>query len=254
MKISRLFSETVPVEQLSMTEKDAMYALLAENYENVNRPCFEADLFEKDCAILLRDAQDHAVRGFSTQKVMRFQVDGQTMRAVFSGDTIIARSHWGEQELGRAWGHFVSDLRAEEPEVPLYWFLISKGYRTYLFLPLFFRQFFPRYDEVTPARQQKILDALAGIRYPDYYVRESGLIVFPESHGNLIPELAEIAPHRLRNPHVQFFLSRNPRFAEGHELACLAEISAENMRGYGARILSENASKALPSEPSTLYA
>jgi len=254
MRISRLFSETVPVEELGVAEKDAMYALLAENYENVNRPCFEADLFEKDCAILLRDAQDHALRGFSTQKVMQIHVDGQPLRAVFSGDTIIARSHWGEQELGRAWCHFVAELRAEEPEIPLYWFLISKGYRTYLFLPLFFHQFFPRHDQVTPAREQKLLDALASTRYPDFYVRESGLIVFPESHGNLSHDLAEIPAHRLRSPHVLFFLSRNPRFAEGHELACLAEISAKNMRSYAWRMLSESADKPAPSEPSRIYA
>jgi hypothetical protein len=254
MRVSRLFSETVQVEALSVAEKDAMYALLAENYENVNRPRFEADLFEKDCAILLRDAQDHALRGFSTQKVMRFHVDGHPLRAVFSGDTIIARSHWGEQELGRAWGHFVAELRAEEPDVPLYWFLISKGYRTYLFLPLFFHHFFPRHDQVTPAREQKILDALASTRYPEHYVRESGLIVFPESHGNLVPELAEIEPRRLRNPHVRFFLTKNPGFAAGHEMACLAEISAENMRSYGSRILSEIAGPATPTEPSSLYA
>ena len=254
MRISRLFSETVPVEELGVAEKDAMYALLAENYENVNRPCFEADLFEKDCAILLRDAQDHALRGFSTQKVMQFHVDGQPLRAVFSGDTIIARSHWGEQELGRAWSHFVAELRAQEPEIPLYWFLISKGYRTYLFLPLFFHQFFPRHDQVTPAREQNILDALASTRYSDFYVRESGLIVFPESHGNLSHDLAEIPAHRLRSPHVRFFLSRNPRFAEGHELACLAEISAENMRSYASRMLSESADKPAPSEPSRIYA
>jgi hypothetical protein len=254
MKIARLFSETVPVEKLGAAEKDAMYALLAENCENVNRPCFEADLFEKDCAILLRDAQDHALRGFSTQKAMRFQVDGQPLRAVFSGDTIIARSHWGEQQLGHAWGRFVADLRAEEPEVPLYWFLISKGYRTYLFLPLFFHDFFPRHDQVTPPREQKILDTLATTRYPQHYVRESGLIVFPESHGNLNPELAEIEPRRLRNPHVRFFLSKNPGFASGHELACVAEISAENMRSYGARMLSEITRRATPAEPSALYA
>ena len=82
MRIARLFSETVPVEELGAAEKRAMYALFAGNYENVNRPCFEADLFEKDCAILLRDSQDHALRGFSTQKVMHFQVDGQPLRAV----------------------------------------------------------------------------------------------------------------------------------------------------------------------------
>jgi len=254
MRTLRLFSETVAVEELAVAEKDAMYSLFAGNYENVSRPCFEADLFEKDCVILLRDTQDHALRGFSTQKVMRFQVDGQAMRAVFSGDTIIARSHWGEQELGHAWSRFVAELRAEEPEIPLYWFLISKGYRTYLFLPLFFHEFYPRHDRVTPAREQKILDTLARIRYPGCYVRESGLIVFPESHGNLNNELAEIPPHRLRNPHVQFFLSRNPGFARGHELACMAEISAANMRSYASRTISKAADKSAPPEQSAIYA
>jgi hypothetical protein len=38
---------------------------------------------------------------------------------------------------------------------------------------------------------------------------------------------------------VQFCLLCNPRYAEGTELACLAEISRENMRSYPARILQE---------------
>lgn len=254
MRISRLFSETVRVEDLSIAEKHAMFSLLDLNYENVNRACFESDLFEKDYVILLRDAQDRCLRGFSTQKLMNFQVEGQPMRAVFSGDTIIARSHWGEQELGRAWSKFVAELRAEEPGIRLYWFLISKGYRTYLYLPLFFHQFYPRHDRVTPAYEQTILDTLAKARYPEYYDRESGLIVFPESHGNLNHELAEIPAHRLRNAHVRFFLSRNPGFAEGHELACLAEISSENMRSYASRMLCEKEPTAMPQEPSGIYA
>src|SRR5260370_2451780 len=179
---------------------------------------------------------------------MQFHADGQPLRAVFSGDTIIARSHWGEQELGRAWSHFVAELGGEEPEMSLYWFLISKGYRTYLFLPLFFHQFFPRHDQVTPAREQEILDALASTRYPDLYVRESGLIVFPESHGNLSHDLAEIPAHRLRSPHVRSFLSRNPRFAEGHELACLGELSAKNTRRSASRMLSKRAHRPAPPE------
>jgi hypothetical protein len=253
MRISRLFSETVPVLDLSMAEKDTMFSLLVSNYENVSRHCFEADLHEKDCAILLRDAQDR-LQGFSTQKVINFRAEGHAMRAIFSGDTIIARSHWGEQELGRAWCRFVAELGADEPEIPLYWFLISKGYRTYLYLPLFFHQFFPRHDRLTPAREQNILDTLAVSRYPEYYIRESGLIVFPESHGNLNRELAAISAHRLRNPHVRFFLSRNPGFAIGHELACLAKISADNMRSYASRMLCEKAVSAARQETSGIHA
>ena len=46
MRIARLFSETVPVEELGAAEKRRPCTLFfAGNYENVNRPCFEADLF-----------------------------------------------------------------------------------------------------------------------------------------------------------------------------------------------------------------
>ena len=66
------------------------------------------------------------------------------------------------------------------------------------------------------------------------------MIVFPESHGNLNPEnwlkLNRVASviHTCAS-----FVRSNPGFAAGHELASVAEISAENMRSYGARMLSE---------------
>jgi hypothetical protein len=253
MREPRLVSEITGVLGLSERDKEAMYSLMASHYENVKRLQFDLDLLEKDTVILLRDSKDGHLCGFSTQKVIQFSVDNRPMRALFSGDTIIAPSHWGEQKLGRAWSRLASEVRAEEPGKPLYWFLISKGYRTYLFLPLFFHEFYPRHERPTPPEQQKILDALAFARYPEHYDRSRGLIVFPESHGNLNRELAEISESRLRNPHVRYFHERNPTYAQGTELACVAEISAENMRSYAARTMRESA-RELPQEPRIAYA
>jgi len=252
MKGPRLVSEISSVDKLSEYEKDTMYQLMAAHYENVSRAQFDRDLSEKDAVILLRDSHDRQICGFSTQKVMQLVVDGSPVRALFSGDTIIARSHWGEQELGRAWCRLAAEIRAEQPDQPLFWFLISKGYRTYLYLPLFFHEFYPRWDRPTPPREQKILDMLALARYPQHYDLCRGLIVFPESHGNLNRDLAEISEHRLRNPHIRYFLERNPDYAKGHELACLAEISAANMKSYAARAVSQGSS-AVTQEANTAY-
>ncbi len=54
----------------------------------------------------------------------------------------------------------MAERKAEEPATPLYWYLICSGYRTYLYLPLFYRQFYPRYDQPTPELEQRLLDAL----------------------------------------------------------------------------------------------
>ena len=208
---------------------------------------------EKDAVIVLRDAQGRPC-GFSTQKVMRVNVDGRPVRAIFSGDTIIDPSHWGDQELGRAWCHYVGQVRAVEPNTPLYWFLISKGYRTYLYLPVFFEKFYPACSWPTPPAEKRILNSVASAKFPNYYDPETGLIVFPESHGNLKPELAAVPPRRLKNPHVRFFLDRNPSYAQGVELACLAEISPENMRSYPARILEEERQRVASRQAESIHA
>jgi hypothetical protein len=253
MREPRLVSEIINVFGLSERDKESMYSLMIAHYENVNRLQFEFDLLEKTAVILLRDSKDGRLCGFSTQKVIHFTVDNRPVRALFSGDTIISPSYWGEQGLGRAWCQFASEVRAGEPGKPLYWFLISKGYRTYLYLPLFFHQFYPRYDRPTPLEEEKILDTLAFTRYPEHYNRSRGLIVFPESHGHLNRELSEIPESRLRNPHVRYFLERNPTYGQGTELACVAEISAENMKSYAARAMCQGA-RELPREPSIAYA
>jgi len=186
--------------------------------------------------------------------VMHVTVDGLPVRAIFSGDTIIDPGHWGEQELGRAWCRYVGQVRAADPEIPLYWFLISKGYRTYLYLPVFFKTYYPACAWPTPAAEQRILNALASAKFPDDYEPATGLVVFPESRGNLKPELAAVPTHRLKNQHVQFFLCSNPSYAQGAELACLAEISPENMRSYPARILLEEELKTAGLQAESIHA
>jgi hypothetical protein len=248
-----MFSEIAPATRLTISDRRKLYELLERHYEHVSWPQFEADLLEKDAVIVLRDASG-LLCGFSTQKVMHITIDGLPVRAIFSGDTIIAPNHWGEQELGRAWCRYVGQVRAAEPETPLYWFLISKGYRTYLYLPVFFKTYYPACAWPTPAAAQRILKALASAKFPEDYDAESGLVVFQESRGNLKPELAAVPPHRLKNQHVQFFLSCNPTYSEGTELTCLAEISPENMRSYPARILQEEELKTAALQVESMHA
>ena len=200
---------------------------------------FRRDLREKDAVILLRDRWDGVVHGFSTQQIFRLTVAGRTVRALFSGDTIIDRAYWGEQELVRGWCHFAGRTLADDPATPLYWFLISKGYRTYLYLPLFFHRFLPGRDGVAGSFESQRLDALARAKFGRSYHPASGTLRFRESQGQLKPGLAETPAGREDNPHVRFFLERNPGYAHGDELVCLAEISPGNMKSFARRWLLE---------------
>ena len=232
----RLTSETIPTAALSAEMLRALFAIFEQHYRRVSFPQFLADLREKDAVILLRDAATQTPRGFSTQQVLRLTHRGEPLRVLFSGDTIIDRAHWGEQELVRAWCRFAGQTRAAGPE-RLFWFLISKGYRTYLYLPIFFREFFPRHATPAPEFAQTLLHALGAQKFGAHYDAARGVASFPESRGHLDPALADIPVARRRDPDVAFFLEKNPGHARGDELLCLAEISAENMRGLARRMV-----------------
>ncbi len=237
----RLTGAVVPVADLTGRDVDAMFAVYARLYERVSERDFRRDLGEKQWVLLLRSGPGGAIRGFSTILLFDARVGGESLRVIFSGDTGIDPAYWGGQALVKAWARFMGGLLAGDPGRRLYWFLISKGYRTYLYLPLFFHEFFPRVDTPTPPFERDLIVTLGALKYPADFDRATGVIAFPESHGQLRPALADTPGHRREHPHVRFFLEANPGFARGDELVCVAEISPANMRGLARRMLLDGA-------------
>lgn len=236
MDSQRVHSEVVAVGELCPNTVDQLYGLYQQCYDGAERSRFDADLGEKQWIILLREAAASVIVGFSTQMLIDVEVDGKPLRALFSGDTVIHPNYWGSQELVRAWCRLAGRLKARTLDRPLYWFLISKGYRTYLYLPYFFRHFYPRYDHANPVFIEQLICALGAVKYPGEFNPNTGLIEHQKYHDRLKRDLDGTA-RRLNNPHVEFFIRRNPNYQSGAELLCVAEISAENMRATARREL-----------------
>jgi len=229
-----LYAETVPLSEVAAPLVDQLYELYAGHYDHTDRDRFESDLSEKHWVILLRDIVGRQVVGFSTQMEMRVLVDSIPVRALFSGDTIIHPNYWGDQVLVRAWCRLAGGLKAQAKDELFYWFLISKGYRTYLYLPLFFKSFFPNYETPAPLFEQKLMWVLGDKKYPRLFNPINGLVEHGNIHDRLSPDLDKTL-HRLSNPHVAFFVETNPLYQQGSELLCVAELSADNMRSIARR-------------------
>lgn len=226
------------VAGLDQAARERMLALMTAHYEGVRPEAFATDLAQKDVAVVLRD-EEGCIQGFSTLQTLEAQVEGRAVTALFSGDTIVDRAHWGSPALAAAWGQFVFEqsLSAQDGELR-YWFLISKGYRTYRFLPLFFKAFHPRFDEETPAFERELIRRLALEKYPGAYDESAGLLRFGGAKDRLREELAGVDARRLeRDPHVRFFLERNPGFAAGDELCCVARLALDNLTPAAQRML-----------------
>ena len=230
---SRLHGRVIPRSALSQQAEDAMFALLASHFAGVERATFERDLADKSSVILIEDDEE-ILRGFSTLRVYQTTAPGFPVTIVYSGDTIVERGCWGSPALPRTWIHLVQQV-APVDGGDVYWLLLTSGYRTYRFLSVFFRTFYPRYDEPTPAAAQALLDAVAGERFGSSYDAATGLVCFEHPH-RLAEDLASVPTGRAADAHVEFFLARNPGFVAGDELACLTRIHDTNLPLAGRRL------------------
>ncbi|MCD4781980.1 MAG: hypothetical protein K8S27_15745 [Candidatus Omnitrophica bacterium] len=220
------------VESISFETVREMFDLLDACYHNVTREQFQRDLFEKDWVIIIKDSTSLSLKGFSTLKVFLHDFQGKTCRVAFSGDTIIAPSCWGSLRLPMAFGALMLSILNERPDLPLYWMLITKGIRTYRVLPVFFKEFYPRYDNDTPVQMCQLMHALGYRKYPRKYT-DSGIIKAPETGQYLRRELSgENSVQDRLDHHVRYFLNKNPGHVNGDELLCLAEFSLDNLCPY----------------------
>lgn len=233
----RLSARLTPTVDVSPAQRDAMFALMERHYANVRRDVFDADLAEKPWVILVSEPAGGELCGFSTQMLLDADVAGRPVKALFSGDTIIDRQHWGDQALSHVWGHFALSLIDAHPDTDLYWFLLSKGYKTYRFLPLFFRDFYPRVGTPTPPWARAVIDALGRARYADDYDARAGIIRAGAWQYRLREGLADVTPERLRDVHVRFFHAANPHHQRGDELCCLAPLTRDNFTPLAYRVI-----------------
>lgn len=210
-----------------------MYRLLCEHFDGVSLRQFSRDLSDKNWVVLIQ--RSGRLVGFSTILAYETCIDGAPFSIVYSGDTIVAPEAWNTSTLPRAWIESVAKLRWLYDRGPYLWLLITSGFRTYRFLPLFWCEFFPRFDRETPEHWKSLIDRLATERFGRKYDSASGIVRL-ENPQKLRGSLGVIPAGRDSNPNVAFFVSRNPGYAAGDELVCLTELSPRNLTPCGRRM------------------
>lgn len=230
-------ARTVHVSTLDGATRAKAFALFQHAYEGADRARFERDLAEKQLIILLRERGTGELKGFSTVLLRDVRTWRGQGTVVFSGDTVIDREYWGQKQLQLAFSRLLMGLKLRAPHRPLFWFLISKGWRTYLLLANAFQRAVPRYDVDENRELRRMLDVQAIARFGTQYDADRGIIRYATPHERVRTGLAPVPDALLENPHVRFFLERNPGHAEGDELACLAQVRAVDLLKLVARFV-----------------
>ncbi len=221
-------------EALTPGDREALFALLSAHFLGVTRERFAADLAEKNWILLLEEGD--RLRGFSTLRIYETSgPEGEPLTVIYSGDTIVEPGAWATAALPKSWIAAVRALRERYPRGRLLWLLLTSGFRTYRFLPVFWQDFWPRPESEATPETRALLDHLARERFGPLFDAPAGVVRFPEPQV-LREGLDAIPEGRLADPHVAFFLERNPGWTRGDELVCLAELAEGNLTLAGRRM------------------
>lgn len=225
----KLKAQTVRLSEINEQDIARMFDVFSRYYENTSFEQFQLDLKTKEAIFLLRDSLSQEIMGFSTILGLKTSVNNKMIKGLFSGDTIIEKEYWGQGALGVAFLKYLFLQKIKNPFRPLYWFLISKGYKTYLLMANNFQEHYPRFEKQTPSDKQEIIDTFASKLYEQYYSSEKGVISF-QNKGHQKDHLkCEITPisrdMMLKNPRIHFFAEKNPGWEQGDELACIAKMT-----------------------------
>lgn len=221
-----------PVERVSVGDIRQMYDIFHRYYGHTDMDTFVKDMSKKSGVILIRRKDDNRIVGFSTVLTREIEIGRLKGRGIFSGDTIVEKEYWGNKALQKAFFKYVLTQKLSRPFQPLYWLLISKGYKTYLTLANNFVDYYPHPENRCP-QLEPIVRHYCDEMFPGCYDPERGILDFGENAQFLKNDVAAITDElRQTVPKIRYFEECNPTWTRGTELPCVGHVNAANVVAY----------------------
>ena len=229
-----MIGDLVAVQNLADAEIAAMYRLFAAHFDNVDEIGFRSDLAEKQWVV--RVSNKAGLLGFTSLRFLRVRYEAEELSVVYSGDTIVANEARSGTSFARTWISAIRWLAQHYSVRELHWLLLVSGFRTYRFLPVFWREFLPSRERIALPTEYRRMQAAARQLFGDRYDADSGIVRFAR------PQICRadrngIAPGRMQDPDVAYFVESNPGYADGDELVCWTRLTHDNLTAAGRRIV-----------------
>src|SRR5690606_20602636 len=197
-----------------------MFKVFSRYYDHVAMDQFLSDLSRKSGAFVVRRQHDNAIVGFSTFGVYHLEVDGRRIKGVFSGDTVLEKEHWGNRAINAAFVRRVLWEAIKNPLTPQYWFLISKGYKTFLLLSRNFPEYYP-HPRQPNEHLRHIAQAYCQQLFPGKLDQASMVLDFGQGYNCLKSDITPITASLRQQADIACFERCTPNWERGTELPCV---------------------------------
>ena len=214
---------------------DEIWDLTSRFYE-CERSYIEGALRSRQQIALVRDRGSRALVGMASIDTIATSFDGRMLTALYTSHVLLLEEFRGLNLIQRVGFRSFLAERLRHPLRPIYWFFDTFSYKSYLLLPKNFREFWPRFDQPTPARVAALIDHLASQVYGANGQASTGLVA-ASGRKRLREDTAPVTPSLATMPEVAFFARANPKHTAGDMLVCLCPLSARNWLSAGTRAL-----------------
>ncbi|EKF73454.1 hypothetical protein A11A3_13455 [Alcanivorax hongdengensis A-11-3] len=209
-----------------------MYGIYSKYYENISLDLFSRDMEEKSGVFVVFERHSGRAVGFSTLKTVDLEIKGRKGIGVFSGDTILEKEYWGSRVLHVKFFLKMVREKMKRPYQPLFWLLISKGYKTYLLMANNFHRYYPDHqgknEHLAP-----LVDDYCDKLFPGYFCSNRKLLDFGDGYTFLKSDVAAITETmRADNDKIRFFEQCNPSWQRGTELPCIGQVTFSLLFSY----------------------
>ena len=223
----KLVANVRKINNVSIPQLLEMHKIFIQYYHNADLKTFVTDMGAKTGVIILQDKKENRIVGFSTWTEIDLINAGKKSIGVFSGDTVVEKKYWGNKEIHKKFAILLLKIKIKRPKTPVFWLLISKGYKTYLLLTNNFPNHYPSHDK-NNIRLESIVDNYCQQLYPSAYNETHRLLDFGDEYQHLKDDVAAITQDMTEShPDIRHFEHLNPSWRQGTELPCVGEVSVQ---------------------------
>lgn len=206
-----------PIEELTSTEWSEVLSFGSRFFEGA----FEASLRAKHELVMLRDGAG-ALVGMGAVELL--ELDGATI--IHVGNTAFADETRGQSHVQRLGFRYFLRAKARHPLRPVYLAYTTFSWRTYLMLARNFARSWPRREQSLPEREGALYRQLGARLLGERFEPDTGLV--RNLDRRLRADIAALPEMLANDPDARFFVERNPGYASGDAVLCLAPLDARN--------------------------
>jgi hypothetical protein len=224
VRVERIQTTVIPMSELPPAQWEEIWQLTIEFYD-VEREYFERELRRRQSIAMFHVGG--ALLGMASVDVYSDRFRGRSLSIIATGHVLIREHARGRNLLQKLGFRIFIATRLRHPFQPIYWFFETFSYKSYLLLPRNFRDFWPRFDRLTPAGPAALIEQLATETYGPAWRPARGVVV-RSGQKRLRVTAAPVILGPDADPNLTFFARSNPGHAEGDMLVCLCPLTVAN--------------------------